>query len=66
MDIINTRINNIKPLQYYNGFESIWKSSDALIYLLETGSVDKLILNVPELSTKLLGWHYIENNNDID
>ena len=65
MDIINTRINNIKPLQYYNGFESIWKSSDALICLLETGSVDKLLLNVPELSTKLLGWHYIENNNDI-
>lgn len=66
MDEINIRLKNSKPLHYYKGFESIWNSIDALICLLETGVADKLSLTVPELSTKLSGWHYIENNDDID
>lgn len=66
MDEINIRQKNSQPLHCYHGFASIWNAGDALISLLETGSADKASLAVPELSTKLSGWHYIENNDDID
>ena len=65
MDKINAELRNSKPLHSYRGFAPIWTAGNALVCLLETGASDKAKLHIPEITTKLAGWHYIENADDI-
>lgn len=63
---INQNLIRSKKLHYFRGYECIWNSTEALIELLENGSVLKSKLSIGNVSTKLKNWNYIETQADID
>ncbi len=63
---INKRILNGDELTSFRGSESIWSSDSGLLELIANKTADKEILGIKEKDTKLSGWNYIENDDDIE
>ncbi len=66
MKSINKKIKNSKPLLFFNGYETMWESEQALIDLLENNIANKSDLGLEGFTTKLDGWNYLESQEDID
>lgn len=63
---INKRILNGDELTSFRGPEGIWNSEDALLSLIIYKTADKEALRIDEKNTRLAGWNYIENDDDIE
>ena len=63
---INKRILDDNEITSFRGPESIWNSEEGLLVLIKNRTADKEILGIGEKNTKLSGWNYIENDDDIE
>ncbi len=63
---INKKMKNGDELTSFRGPESIWSCADGLLRLIENRNADKAELGISEKNSKISGWNYIENEEDID
>lgn len=66
MEDINAAIGMPEKYHYFRGYDFIWEKKEALVELIRKGCIARERLCPHKIATKLSGWNYVENQQDID